>query len=232
MLCIWASRATIKETMPGAFKECYPKTTAIVDATEIKVNILSSLLLQSQTYSTYKSANTFKGLLAISPAGYVTFVSSLYTGSIADKELVERSGFLSLLRRGDEVMADHGFTIAELLAPLGVSLNTPPTLGCHSQMDGTEVVETQQIASLQIHIEHAIRCVKEFDILNGDVSYLPLLQVLQIKFGLSALSLQTFNLLYFLASIIPFMQIYVLFVQCTTTKFTQVYTSSVGLDPQ
>ena len=101
MLPIWPDRDTITDTMPAAFKERYPKTTAIVDATEVKVNIPSSLLLQSQTYSSYKSANTLKGLIAISPAGHVIFVSSLYTGSIADKELVERSGFLSLLRRGD-----------------------------------------------------------------------------------------------------------------------------------
>ena len=167
MLSIWPDRDTITDTMPAAFKERYPKTTAIVDATEVKVNIPSSLLLQSQTYSSYKSANTLKGLIAISPAGHVTFVSSLYTGSIADKELVERSGFLSLLRRGDEVMADRGFTIDELLAPLGVSLNTPPTLGRRSQMDADQVVETQQIASLRIHIERAIRRVKEFDILSG-----------------------------------------------------------------
>ena len=142
MLPIWTSHATIKETMPGTSKEHYPKTTAIVDATEIKVNIPSSLLLQSQTYSSYKSANTFKGLLAISPAGHVTFVLSLYTGSIADKEIVERSGFLSLLRRGDKVIADCRFTIAELLAPLGVGLSTPPTLSCCSQIDGYESLET------------------------------------------------------------------------------------------
>ena len=64
-------------------------------------------------------------------------------------------------------MADRGFTIDELLAPLGVSLNTPPTLGRRSQMDADQVVETQQIASLRIHIERAIRRVKEFDILSG-----------------------------------------------------------------
>ena len=105
-LPIWPDRATIKRTMPAVFKEQYPNTTAILDATEIKVSIPSSLLLQSQTYSTYKSANTFKALIAISPAGHVTFVSSLYTGCISDMQLVERSGFLGLLQRGDEVMAD------------------------------------------------------------------------------------------------------------------------------
>ena len=75
-------RTTIHNTMPAAFKELYPNTTAIVDATEIRANIPSSLLLQSQTYSNYKSTNTFKALIAISPAGHVTFVSSLYTGCI------------------------------------------------------------------------------------------------------------------------------------------------------
>ena len=64
-------------------------------------------------------------------------------------------------------MADRGFTIDELLAPLGVSLNTPSTLGRRSQMDTVQVVETQQIASLRIHIERAIRRVKEFDILSS-----------------------------------------------------------------
>ena len=90
---IWPSRATIKETMPGAFKERYPKTIAIVDATKIKVNIPSSLLLQSQTYNSYKSANTFKGLLAISPAGHVTFVLSHYTAVYLTKKLLNEVDF-------------------------------------------------------------------------------------------------------------------------------------------
>ena len=64
-------------------------------------------------------------------------------------------------------MADRGFTIENLLTPLGVRLNIPPFLDERSQMEGTEVVETQQIASLRIHIERAIRRVKEFDMLSS-----------------------------------------------------------------
>ena len=64
-------------------------------------------------------------------------------------------------------MADRGFTIQELLASLGVGLNIPPFLGHHSQMGGKYVIETQQIASLRIHIERVIRRVKEFDIVTG-----------------------------------------------------------------
>ena len=79
----------------------------------------------------------------------------------------KQSGFLSLLQKGDEIMADRGFTIEDLLVPLGVKLNIPPFLGERDQLEGSEVVETQQIASLCIHIERAIRRVKEFDILSG-----------------------------------------------------------------
>ena len=82
-------------------------------------------------------------------------------------QLVERSGFLSLLQRGDEIMANDGFTIDDLLIPLGVILNIPPFHGERSQMERGKVVETQQIASLHIHIEQVIRHVKELDILSG-----------------------------------------------------------------
>ena len=84
-----------------------------------------------------KSTNTFKALLAVSPAGLVIFASSEL---VSDDELVNRSGFSRLLQQGDEIMADCGFTID--LTPLGVGLNIPPFLGSRKQMDAVEVVGT------------------------------------------------------------------------------------------
>jgi len=46
----------------------------IIDCTEIKIQMSSSLILTSQTYSSYKSANTIKCLIGIAPHGAVTFV--------------------------------------------------------------------------------------------------------------------------------------------------------------
>lgn len=77
--------------------------------------MLSSKVLKSEFYSTYMSHTTLKGLVGIAPHGSVTFVSSLYQGSILDKEITRRSGILSLLEEGDEVMADKGFLIQDLL---------------------------------------------------------------------------------------------------------------------
>lgn len=63
------------------------------------------------------------------------FVSQLYEGSITDKQIVQRSGFLDILdkkvmvgeiKKGDAIMADKGFDIQNDLKKLGLQLNIPP----------------------------------------------------------------------------------------------------------
>ena len=80
-----------------------------------------------------------------------------------------RSGLLDLpFQEKDSIMADKGFTIQDLL-PLGVSLNIPPFLGSSAQMPAQDVVHTQEIASLCIHVERAINKIKKFHIWDGVV---------------------------------------------------------------
>ena len=67
-------------------------------------------------------------------------------------------------------MADKGFTVEDLL-PLGVSLNTPPFWGSKGQMSPQEVVETQSIASLRIHVEREINKIKNFHIWDSIVPF-------------------------------------------------------------
>ena len=66
-----------------------------------------------------------------------------------------------LLEDGDGVMADKGFTIEDLLSPLNCSLNIPPFLSEKVQFSKEDVERTQKIAKLRIHVERAIRRVKE-----------------------------------------------------------------------
>ena len=163
---IWPSRNLVNETMPHDFKEKYPTTRVIIDCTEVCFEMPSSLLLNSELFSSYKHHTTLKALVGISPKGFFTFIGQLYTGSISDREIVERSGFLKLpFSDGDSVMADKGFTIEDIL-PLGVSLNIPPFLGMYDQMSAEDVIATQEIASLRIHVERAINKVKNFQIFD------------------------------------------------------------------
>ena len=69
-LQIWPSRAFIDANMPASFKDVYPKTRVIIDCTELKVQTPSSKVLNSMSYSSYKSHITFKGLIGITPCGF------------------------------------------------------------------------------------------------------------------------------------------------------------------
>ena len=90
--------------MPKCFKEKYPQTRVIIDATEIFVEQPAIPELQQLTFSSYKNHNTYKGLIGIAPTGAVVFVSDLYPGAISDKELTRRCGILDMLDKGDAVM--------------------------------------------------------------------------------------------------------------------------------
>lgn len=127
-LPLWPRQDVVRNNMPKAFKSKYFFARVILDATEIYVDKPYLPDVQQLTYSSYKNDNTFKGLVGISPAGAITFVSDLYAGGISDKKLTQSSGILSLLDRGDSVMADRGFDIQDDLTPLGVKLNMPPFL--------------------------------------------------------------------------------------------------------
>ena len=148
---IWPTRGEVNETMPEDFKQKYSSTRVIIDCTEVRCQMPSSLHLNGELFSNYKHHTTLKGLI----------------GSISDREIVERSGLLDLpFQEKDSVMADKGFTIQDLL-PLGVSVNIPPFLGSSAQMPANDVVRTQEIASLHIHDERAINKIKNFHIWDG-----------------------------------------------------------------
>ena len=149
--------------MPAAFTEMYPNTFATIDATELKCETPSSLSLQSQLYSSYKSHTTLKGLVAIAPNGAFVFVTELFAGSISDRQLFQESGILDLLGdvpEGKCLMADRGFEIQDLLVKFNILLNIPPFLGSQSHLSEKDVKTTQKIARLRIHVERAIGQVK------------------------------------------------------------------------
>lgn len=61
--------------MPADFKEKFPSTPVIIDFTEAFCEMPSSLLLNSELFSSFKNHVTLKGLVGIAPSGGITFVS-------------------------------------------------------------------------------------------------------------------------------------------------------------
>ena len=167
---LWPSRDLVNLYMPKCFKELYPSTRVIIDATEIFVETPALPEFQQMTFSSYKNHNTFKALVGLSPGGAITYVSTLYPGSISDQQLTKKSGLIDLLEKGDSVMADRGFNIQDDLTPLGVRVNIPPFLKGKTQLEAEELVETRRIASLRIHVERAMEHIKNYHIFDRTLS--------------------------------------------------------------
>ena len=123
---IWPSKHQVNHFMPPLFKEFYPSTRCIIDATELFIQSPSNPQAQQLTFSSYKNHNTFKALVCKTPSGAISFVSKLHGRSISDRELFQKSALIDLLETGDSVMADRGFTIADILHEKGIILNIPP----------------------------------------------------------------------------------------------------------
>ena len=109
--------------------------------------------------------------MGIAPSGVVIFASQLYDGSISDKEIVNKSGFLKkkLWSDDDSVMADRGLTRHDEIARVGVSLNITAFLGGRDYLTKAEVKASQTIASVRIHVERATQRIKTYSIIRNEI---------------------------------------------------------------
>ena len=153
---IWPDRDVIFKTMPMSFRNKYKHCVSIIDCFEIFIERPSDLVARAQTWSNYKSHNTIKYLISITPQGVISFISKGWGGRVSDKELTQNSLFLSKLLPGDVVLADRGFNIHELLALQGAHLEIPAFTRGLAQLPAAEVEKTRQIANVRIHIERVI----------------------------------------------------------------------------
>ena len=73
----WPEREQLYKTMPSVFKRLR-KCAIIIDCFEVFVKRPSALKARAQTWSNYKSHNTCKFLIGISPQGSISFVSQAW----------------------------------------------------------------------------------------------------------------------------------------------------------
>ena len=164
----WISRQQVNATMPKSFRERYPQTRVIIDASEVRCEKPKNITAQVLMYSAYKSSFTMKYLIGIAPSGLITYVSRAYGGRVTDAHLTTDSGFLKLIQQGDTVMADKGFPkITSHANDIGAFVVMPPFRTGGKQFSKEENEECYQVASLRIHVERSINRMKWFRILKS-----------------------------------------------------------------
>ena len=167
---IWPDTEALRKTLPYVFKVTFPKCVSIIDCFEIFIERPSNLDSKAQTYSNYKSHNTVKYLISISPQGFVNFISKGRGGRTSDKQITEQSGYLNKLFPGDTVLADRGFTIQDSVGSYGASLEIPAFTRGKNQLEALEVIRTRNLASVRIHVERVIGNIRrKYPILDNKV---------------------------------------------------------------
>ena len=100
-------------------------------------------------------------------------MSHLFEGSISDKQIVQRSGFLETVKlkvqcgevqEGDAIMADKAFDTGDDLAKVKLKLNIPPFWRDKEGFEEDDVIMTQTIARHRIHVGQAMGKVRKFSL--------------------------------------------------------------------
>ena len=93
------------------------------------------------------------------------FLSKAYGGSISDKEITNRCGYLDLLPPYSRIIYDKGFSLHEECSQRLINYTVPPGCKGSAQMTPNEIKKTKEIANLRILVEQLIRRMKTFRIL-------------------------------------------------------------------
>ena len=167
----WPNREELLKTMPMDFRSNFKRCVVIIDCFEIFCERPYPLKARAQTYSDYKH-NTVKFLIGIAPQGVITFISKGWGGRVSDKHLTESCGILDYLLPGDQVLADRGFTIQEIVALRSAEVKLPPFTRGKKQLSKLEVDTSRQLSRVQIHVERVIGFLRQkYTMLEINVTY-------------------------------------------------------------
>ena len=83
----------------------------------------------------------------------ISFVSQAWDGRATDGNITNKCGISALLRPGDMVVADKGFTVEDLLQKIGCTLNIPPFKRRDQQFSPDEIAKGEEIGELRKHVE-------------------------------------------------------------------------------
>ena len=124
-LIYWPHREDVQWYYPQCFQK-YKNVIGINDCTEGILEKSSLAKVQSQTYSTYKSRRTWKKFICITLAGTISFISKCYGGCASDQFITEDCHTLDKLQYSDNLMADKGPNISDLLISKGSQIIISP----------------------------------------------------------------------------------------------------------
>lgn len=156
----WPSKEEILSNRPICFDD-FRDTVAVLDCTEVPIQVPSYLTCRIRLNSHYKGTHTIKILLAVSPFGQIIGIGAVFGGRSFDKAIFNHSKMIENFTSGiDAVMTDKGFDIEKECLDNNIKLWRPPKLAAKKQFTYSDFVLTKKIASARVHVERSIQRVK------------------------------------------------------------------------
>ena len=98
-LAIWPERPELQMSMPVSFRSKFGcKITVTIDCFELFIGRPSNLSARALAWSTYKSHNTAKFLIGITPQGTICFISKRWGSRTSDQFITENANFLKYVQ--------------------------------------------------------------------------------------------------------------------------------------
>lgn len=167
---VWPAREEVQVSLPMCFRKEFGNCMAIIDCFEIFIEKSKDFQARAKTFSQYKSHNTMKYLIGITPQGVISFISKGWGGRTPDPHITANSGFLDHLLPDDLILADRGFPINEQVGLYCARVITPAFTRGKKQLSAIDVEDSRRVASVRIHVERVIglaRC--KYRMLQGPV---------------------------------------------------------------
>lgn len=165
-------RATVPQEYYDAFGPAAGRLCVVWDATNTDLEAPSDPDVNHATYSQYYGDNVTKSLIGTSCTGAIILASLALPGCIGDPLQTKVSPLaLGMMEKGDDAMADKGFTVHDTLFELGSGTHMPPKHHGGIFKFRPELGELSvKIANKRIHVERAMKRIKAYSFLKRVVA--------------------------------------------------------------
>lgn len=163
-----------KANMPIAFRKYgYQNVRSIIDCSEVKVQAMKCTNCRISTYSPYKKDYTMKFMMNITPGGFISHISDVYSGKASDKFIfIEEKLIEKFDCPNDAIMVDKGLMIEDEVIEHELTLVRPSFFRSEmEQFEEEETIKNTRIASLRVHVERALQRVKIFAVMTDRMEY-------------------------------------------------------------
>ena len=136
------------------------RITMVLDGTEQRIAKCSVRDIEEAFYSGKKRSHTLTKLIAVSPSGYLLFISKSYAGSLNDLNVVQmpENQIFNLLEPDEGVMADGGYKGLYRLHP-NTFIPFSKAAG-HPDLTPEEKKFNNELSSIRVIVENVIGHVK------------------------------------------------------------------------